>query len=1060
MSNLGDKLSNYDNANDNTKTTQLNSQYILGNRYRVIRELGSGGFSKTYLAEDLVAVERSLCAIEQLQTQYSGNAAWREIIKRRFAREAIVQQYLGNHNQIPKLFTYFEDDRQFYLVREFIEGEALKKEVERQPLNEDRALALLQNVLGILDFIHKNNVIHRDIKPSNLIRRKVDRQFVLIDFGAVKELSTTTPNSQHQLEHTQGIGTKGYISPEQMVGKPTFASDIYALGRTIIYALTGRSPLEIEAASSEEFFNWRQYCQVSQEFANILDKMCCPRYDRRYHSAAEVIKDLEILLLIDRTIGERYRIIRYLGGKVGSRVYLAENLRQPYQSSCIIKKIQPSTDALFNWKEAEHRFYTELQTLYKLGLHEQIPSIWDSFEDDREFYWVQEFIDGESLQQRLDRNERLSEAEVIELLEDLLSILAFIHQYQFIHRHIKPSNLILRHSDRKYVPIGFEMIQDLTEFSPDMADTRSYSNSSRIEAYVPPEQIVNRPVFSSDLYALGMTAIQALTGIEPEQLHAELQLAELFRQTEVKVNPKLTQILQKMICLDCTRRYQSATTIQNDLRPLLRTKTITLISSLTGIDRGQDRQKLPITIFERFNWQNLLYSKYLIPALVGMGLAISGLEIIYPTIRPSYYVFEGKQLLSESPETALTKFQQAIDLQPNSSQAWKNKGDGLFKLERYTDALTAYDRALDLNQNNEEAWKGRGESLYRLERYDAALIAYDRILKFHPRNWEILNRKGRTLYKLGLNQQALAVQEEALKIEPNNGQILSDKGVALMGLGQFQEALNVFDRAQIIMPREPRYWQDKALVLSYLNRPQDSLRVYKEALDAYEQATGDRPNDITVWLDRASVLSQLQRHQEALFNYEQIIKLNSKSYLAWLGKGNSLFALRRYPEALQAFDETLEVMPMSYLGWHNRGSVLQDGLKDLKGAIASYDKALEINPNFFSAWRDRGFALSQLNQHQKAINSFQSALAINPNDYKSLIGKGIALASLNRGTEALAVFDRATQIQPRDLFVWINQGAMAEKWGSRAQACQSYQKASEINPSFPPAAQAIARLGC
>ncbi len=1061
MPDLGQVMSDSENFKDRVEEAKLDSQYIVGKRYRIIKEIASGGFGKTYLAEDLESVQSSFCVVKKLQVQFSGNSAWQENIKRRFANEAIVQRRLGNHQQIPQLLAYFEENQQFYLVQEFIDGEELKSEVERQPLTEIQTIALLQDVLSILDFVHKTNVIHRDIKPSNLIRRKLDGKFVLIDFGAVKELCTLVLDSQEQQDRTQMVGTQGYMSPEQMAGKPTFASDIYALGRTAIYALTGRSPLELEDPSTGQLLNWRQHCQVSPELAAILDKMCSPRYAQRYHSVVEVFEDLEVLLLLDRIIGERYRLIRYLGGKIGNRVFLAENLRQPYQSPCVIKQIQPIAEAYLNWRETERRFYTELQTLQKLGFHEQIPSIWDSFEENEQFYLVREYIDGENLRQKLDKSKRLSEEEVIQLLDDTLAILAFIHQYQFIHLQIEPSNLILRYSDRKFVLIGFDMVKDLTESSTATTNVRSFSHAGKVEVYVPPEQIVNRPIFNSDLYALGMTAIQALTGVEPEQIHTDLQLEALFRQTGVTVNPRLSVILQKMTYLDCSRRYQSANMVHNDLQKLVKKEQTTGGSPLRlKKDRG-DRANSQIGIIRELNWQkNWLKPKYILATLMGMSVAIGSIEVFYPIVRPFYYTFVGKQLLQESPETALSKFQQVIDLQPNSSKAWNNRGDTLFQLERFTDALAAYDRAIDLNEDNAIAWKGRGETLYRLERFDASIIAYDKVLKLDPNNAETLNRKGRALYKLGLHDRALAAQEEALKINPNSAPAWSDKGVALMGLGKFEEALDAFDRAQQITPLEPRFWQDKALVLTYLNRPPEALRVYKEALDAYEQATSDRPKDLTIWLDRASVFSQLQRHQDALFNYEQILKFKPKSYLGWLGKGNTLFSLRRYPEALIAFDEALKIMPKSYLTWHNRGSLLQDGLKDLKGAIASYDKAIEINPSFFNAWRDRGFALSQLNQNKKAIDSFQSALAINPNDYKSLVGKGIALASLNRGTEALAAFDRAIQIQPKDLFVWMNRGAVAEKWGNRSQACESYQKASELNPTFPPAAQAIARLGC
>jgi eukaryotic-like serine/threonine-protein kinase len=422
--------------------------------------------------------------------------------------------------------------------------------------------------------------------------------------------------------------------------------------------------------------------------------MCCPESAKRYSSVAEVLEDLDGLNLVDRTIGKGYRLVRYMGGKLGNRIYLAENLRQPYQSPCIIKQIQPNTDAYLNWQQAERRFHRELQTLQKLGFHEQIPSIWDSFEENHEFYLVQEFIDGESLQQKLEGSKRLDETEVISLLSDVLEILAFLHQHQCIHRQIKPSNLIRRFSDRKYVSIGFDRVKNLTDCYPEMTQTRTYSRASKIEPYFPPEEIVNRPVLSSDFYALGMTAIQALTGIKPEQIHTELRLEELFSQTKVKVNPKLTQILQKMIYLDCSRRYQSATAIQNDLEKLVKNRTSNLGLALTKISSIQIPEHSSLTSIARVNWKHWFEPKRT-TAFAGLSLLAIGLiEIFHPIIRPNYYIFTGKQLLQDSPETALSQFRQAIAIAPKSSQALKYKGDAFLELERYTDALSAYDGAI------------------------------------------------------------------------------------------------------------------------------------------------------------------------------------------------------------------------------------------------------------------------------------------------------------------------------------------------------------------------------
>ena len=151
---------------------------------------------------------------------------------------------------------------------------------------------ILIDVLQILVFVHKNNVIHRDIKPSNLIRRKSDGKIVLVDFGAVKQISTQVLNSKGHAPQTIAIGTQGYMPPEQVNGRPQPNSDLYALGRSAIQALTGLpSILDTDPKTGE--IMWRQHSQVSNKLANILDKMVLSDWRGRYQSAKEVLIDLD-----------------------------------------------------------------------------------------------------------------------------------------------------------------------------------------------------------------------------------------------------------------------------------------------------------------------------------------------------------------------------------------------------------------------------------------------------------------------------------------------------------------------------------------------------------------------------------------------------------------------------------------------------------------------------------------------------------------------------------------------------------------------------------------------
>lgn len=159
---------------------------ILRERYRIAEMIGKGGFGETYLAEDLgiPIVNKPKCVVKKLIPQ-----SINETTVRFFRKEAEILYRLGNdHPQIPTLKEYFEDEFNFYLVQEFIEGDNLFHELLVDDIWDDRKVSVfLVEFLSILDYVHKQNVIHRDIKPENIIRRMADNKLVLIDFGAVRD---------------------------------------------------------------------------------------------------------------------------------------------------------------------------------------------------------------------------------------------------------------------------------------------------------------------------------------------------------------------------------------------------------------------------------------------------------------------------------------------------------------------------------------------------------------------------------------------------------------------------------------------------------------------------------------------------------------------------------------------------------------------------------------------------------------------------------------------------------------------------------------------------------
>ena len=266
----------------------------LRRRYKITKELGKGGFGKTYLAEypvDLPVTPQYNCVIKELIKLPTPEINTEE----RFKKEAAILFKLGkNHSQIPELYDFFEENRKFYLVQEYIDGQDLSYEITSgQEWSEAEVIHLLEEILEVLSFVHEQNVIHRDIKPLNLMRRYSDNKLVLIDFGIVKEISTLEVNAQGKRSSTIPIGTHYYMPNEQSNGHPKLCSDIYALGMTAIEAITGISPHELRRDSNTLEVIWREKAKISEPLADIITKMVRYHYKDRYTDAHEVLQALK-----------------------------------------------------------------------------------------------------------------------------------------------------------------------------------------------------------------------------------------------------------------------------------------------------------------------------------------------------------------------------------------------------------------------------------------------------------------------------------------------------------------------------------------------------------------------------------------------------------------------------------------------------------------------------------------------------------------------------------------------------------------------------------------------
>ena len=259
-------------------------------------------------------------------------------------------------------------------------------------------------------------------------------------------------------------------------------------------------------------------------------------------------------------LDNRYQILRALGSGGFGETFLAEDTHMPSGRRCVIKQLKPVTNNPQVYDLVQERFRREAAILEELGdASNQIPRLYAYFESAGQFYLVQEWVEGETLAQKVQEQAVLSESFVKQILVDILPVLEYVHSKRIIHRDIKPDNIILRQPDGKPVLIDFGAVKET--MGTEMTSTGNAAPSIVIgtPGFMPSEQSTGRPVYSSDLYSLGLTAIYLLAGKVPQQLETDYASGEIiWRQHALNVSPTFAAILDKAIRSHPRERFSTA----------------------------------------------------------------------------------------------------------------------------------------------------------------------------------------------------------------------------------------------------------------------------------------------------------------------------------------------------------------------------------------------------------------------------------------------------------------------------------------------------------------------
>ncbi|MBK8812943.1 MAG: serine/threonine protein kinase [Acidobacteria bacterium] len=251
-------------------------------------------------------------------------------------------------------------------------------------------------------------------------------------------------------------------------------------------------------------------------------------------------------------INNRYRVLRQIGSGGFGFTFLGEDLGFPHRPKCVIKHLRPQSRDAASLALAGELFQQEAETLYRLGRHPSIPALIAHFCERGEFFLVQEFIEGHTLDREFLGGKRYDQHELIQFLGQILEILSFVHGERVIHRDVKPANIIRRASEGSFALIDFGAVKQVNS----AAGERSVAIGSH--GYMPVEQMAGNPNFSSDLFALGLVGIEGLSGVKPLDIPKDPATLEFQWTTRAALSPDVREFVSRLVRRDARERFVSA----------------------------------------------------------------------------------------------------------------------------------------------------------------------------------------------------------------------------------------------------------------------------------------------------------------------------------------------------------------------------------------------------------------------------------------------------------------------------------------------------------------------
>jgi tetratricopeptide (TPR) repeat protein len=564
--------------------------------------------------------------------------------------------------------------------------------------------------------------------------------------------------------------------------------------------------------------------------------------------------------------------------------------------------------------------------------------------------------------------------EALLILSQVGQGLYHAHLKNTVHRDLKPDNILFKDS-------GWALLADfgiavvIEKSGPQMVE------NAGTPPYMAPEQLNGTFSFYSDQYSLGCIAYELFTGSRPYRFQNTGQPPRPL----IELNPQIPARVERAVLKALEKRPEDR---HIDILAFLKALGITLQEA-----NGSLEQRNFYSLANASRQPDNL-NAHALPTVRAEATKFESMQIADSQQTVDQYLQKGDQLYKQQKyDEALRVFEQATDLDSKSAEAHYRRGQALEKLGYHIEANAAYDQALTCDAKFARAYIGKGNFHAAFHHYEAALHEYQQAARVDRKFSQAYYKIGQALMKLDRFLEAISANDSALRFDPHSAKINQQRGLLLQQLNRHDEALAHYDHSISIMPEQLSFYSGKVELLKSLER-------HNEAIETYDLLIERMPDVIEAYYGKIELLELTERYDEAVLTFDQIILISPNALNVYYDKADFLKRHQCYDEALDIYDQTIAITTTPIEALNKKIEILIE-LKRSRELLAAYNQLLGYLPDDPTLYQKKIVLLQRFKRYTEALEANELLLQLEPESTEILFQKADLLEALDRNKEAV-----------------------------------------------------------